>query len=321
MNPEIFAEWFRRQGYNVIKTDSSYWYEASRRVYQAFPYHWLIQPGESEIANLLLSNHAIALRYSTSIDNQPGFISYHAVYEQPIYRIEELDRRSRQNIRHGLKSCRIEQISIERLAQEGWELEADTVDRQKRGSSMKKEAWQKRYLSAIDLPGFEAWGALIDNRLVASLFTFQMEDCCEMISQQCHRDFLSARVNNALTFIVTETMIGRPSIRSIFYALQSLDAPASVDEYKFRMGYSAKPVRQRVLFHPRIQPLANHYSLALATWLRRRLPSSGTLAKGEGMLKFYLEGKKSLELQEWPACLEINRNNPKTTSPILPLSR
>jgi hypothetical protein len=316
MNPEIFAEWMRRQGHNVIKTESSYWYDASPRVYQAFPYHWIIHPTEKELTSLLTDNQAIALRYSTSTDHQPGNISYHVIYDKPAYRIEELDRRSKQNIRNGLNNCRVEQISLERLASEGWELESDTVVRQKRGGLMKSNAWKKRFLDAIDLPGFEAWASIVVDRLTATLFLFQMEDCCELISQQCHRDFMKLKVNNALTFVVTEMMIMRRKIGLIFYTLQSLDAPPSVDEYKFRMGYYAKPVRQRVVFHPRIQSLANNFSLRMLSWLQRRFPRVNLLAKGEGMLKFYVDGQKNLDLQDWPPCLESYRSDIQLAYPI-----
>jgi len=35
-------------GYKIEKTSSSYWYEPAT-VYQAFPYHWIIQPAEEEL--------------------------------------------------------------------------------------------------------------------------------------------------------------------------------------------------------------------------------------------------------------------------------
>jgi len=300
MNAEIFAEWLRRQGYKVTQTSSSYWYEANPRVYQAYPYHRVIQPDEEELSTLLRQNQAIALRYSTPIDNPLGCISYHAVIDQPDYALEKLDRRSRQNIRTGLKNCSVENISIERLAEEGWALEEDTANRQQREIASSQEAWRRRYMAAADLPGFEAWGALVDGRLVASLLAFQCGDCCELISQQCHRDFLNIRVNNALTFVATQTINSRPGVQSIFYALQSLDAPPSVDEFKFRMGYYAKPLRQRVVFHPWIRSQANGFTHALLLKLLKRNPSSRLFAKAEGMLRFYRLGLQPLTAQEWP---------------------
>ncbi|SEM42677.1 hypothetical protein SAMN04489760_1158 [Syntrophus gentianae] len=292
-----------RQGYKVINTSSSHWFEASPRVYQAFPYHSVIQPGEEELSTLLRQNQAIALRYSTPIDNSLGCISYHAVIDKHGYALEGLDRRSRQNIRTGLKNCSVEAISLQRLAEEGWTLEQDTVNRQQRQVESNRKTWYRRYMAAVDLPGFEAWGALVNGRLVASLLTFQYGDCCEFISQQCHRDFLNIRVNNALTFVVTQTINNRPGVQSIFYTLQSLDAPPSVDEFKFRMGYSAKPLRQRVVFHQLIQNQANKITHAILLKLLKRNPSSRFFAKAEGMLRFYCQGLRPLKDQEWPSCL------------------
>jgi hypothetical protein len=308
MNPENFAEWLRWQDYQVVRTASSYWYEASSRVFQAFPYHWLIQPAEDEISGLLRQENAIALRYSTPLNAGQGCISYHAVYDADTYKIEDLDRRSRQNIRRGLRSCSVEQIPIERLAEEGWQLELDTQQRQGSQVGQDKEAWRQRYLAAADLPGFEAWGALVEGKLTASLLTCQVDDCCTMISQQCLREYLNARVNNALTFVVTETMVNRPGITSIFYALHSLDAPASVDEFKFRMGYRAKAVRQRVVFHPWLDPLVNGYLHKASLGLTRRYPSRRSLAKVEGMLRFHLQGKQDLVNQDWPENLIDQKN-------------
>ncbi len=248
----------------------------------------------------------MALRYSTPVAAPTGCISYHAIYDKPTYTLESLERRSRQNVRTGLKNCSIEPISFERCAKDGWLLEMDTLDRQGRQKKKREETWHQQCMAAADLPGFEVWGALVDGRLAASLLTFQMEDCCEMIFQQCHRDYLNARVNNALTFVVTQTMISRPSIQSIFYALHSLDAPCSVDEFKFRMGYTAKPLRQRVVFNPMLEPFTGNFLHAVTARLLRRYPSNPILAKAEGMLRFHLQGKCQLNEQDWPECL-VNR--------------
>jgi hypothetical protein len=115
-----------------------------------------------------------------------------------------------------------------------------------------------------------------------------------MLYQQCLRKYLSDHVNNALSFVVTQTMLSRPGVKSILYGLHSLDAPASVDEFKFRMGYTAKPVRQRVVFHPCLKPIFNHYSHAAVQRLLAWRPGDPILAKAEGMMRFYLERRRAL---------------------------
>ncbi len=309
MNPENFAEWMRCQGYAVVRTESSYWYNTESHVLQAFPYHWVIRPEEAELEHLIQSKRVVALRYSTPIDASQGCISYHVILENSSYSVVDLDKRTRHNIQVGLKHCVIKPITFERLAKEGWFLEKDTEDRQRRRSSHTEQAWHRRCILAAEIPGFEAWGATYEGRLVASLLLVQIGDCCEFLSQQSHRDFLKYRINHALTYEVTRAVLQRPGIRSIFYTLQSLDAPGSVDEFKFRMGYEPVPVRQRVLFHPWLEPLSNPLSHLLLTQLRKVFPKDYHLAKGSGMLLFNMQGKLALAQQEWPKVLNQHRAN------------
>ena len=303
MNPEIFAEWLRRQGHKVARTASSYWVEFGPRVFQAFPYHWVIEPTEEELVGFLKEQKAIGMRYSTPITASLGSLSYHAIYTASSYDLENLGKWARKNVRRGLTRCNIEPISFDRLSDEGWSLQQDTLNRQGRRLKFAQEDWGKLCLSAKDLPGFEAWGALVGKRLAASVITFRMDDWCYMLYQQCHHLFLADHVNNALSYVVTQTMIHTTSVKSILYGLHSLDAPASVDEFKFRMGYAARPVCQRVVFNPMIAPFVNSLTYTGLKAMQSLFPGKSALAKAEGMLRFYLQGKRPLTQQDWPEVL------------------
>lgn len=303
MNAETFAEWLRRQRHRVLRTESSWWYDARPRVYQAFPYSWVIRPQPEEVASVLRRNAAIALRYSTPLDEPEGRVSYHIVCEDHDYDLKSLERRSRQNVRTGLENCLVERVPLERLAEEGWALEVDTCLRQGRVAAMTERAWRQRYLAAAQLPGFEAWGALVGGRLAASILVARMDDCFEMLSQQCLTEFARSRVNNALVFVVTRELMKRPGTRFLFYTLQSLDAPPSVDEFKLRMAYAAKPLRQRVAIHPWLAPLVGPGVHGMIRLLQRRRPESPFLAKAEGLIRFHQQGKLPLASQDWPELL------------------
>ncbi|MBA3868200.1 MAG: hypothetical protein H0X30_03530 [Anaerolineae bacterium] len=300
MNADVFAEWLRRQGFDVIRSENSYWFNQGPRVYQAFPYHWVISPSEDEIIQLLRANNLLGVRYSTPYSAQLGRASYHAVYEGSNYTLESLGKSARKNIRRGLQNCTVELIDFELLARDGWKLQQDTLSRQGRETGLTKKRWESLTHSANQLSGFEAWGAFVGLNLAASVITFQMSDWVYMLYQQCHRDYLSAHVNNALSFTVTHEIMKRKNIRSILYGLHSLDAPPSVDEFKFRMGYIAKPVRQRVVFHPLIVPSVNHFTQNLVKLARKIQPGWSSLAKLEGMIRFYMEGNLPLSRQTQP---------------------
>jgi hypothetical protein len=173
------------------------------------------------------------------------------------------------------------------------------MDRQGRGESMSEAEWQRICRAADGLPGLEAWGAVVGGELAASLLTVCVDDVCDIPYAQSHRKFLSKYVNNALFFEVTREMLSRPGLKSIFFNVQSLDATDSVDEFKFRMNFNAKPVRQCVDFNPLLRPFATAFTYNAVQGLLRRHPNSYTLAKAEGMLRFHLQGKRPLNEQNW----------------------
>ena len=302
MNAETFAEWLRRQGHHVIRTASSYWYDAGPRVFQAFPYQWLIQPSTSELRKLMIGHGAAALRYSTPLEALGGAVSYHVVLTEP-YGLQTLRAQARNGVRRGLECCSIERISFERLAQEGWNLQQDTLDRQGRTGSMTQSEWQRICCAADGLPGFEAWGAVVDGELSASVLIVRIDDTFDVPYALSHRKFLSKHINNALFYTVSRELLSRPGVCEIFFCLHSLDAPESVDEFKFRMGLRAKPVRQRIVFHPLLTPFATEWTHSLVARLTTTHPGSRLLAKAEGMLRFYLQEKRPIDRQNWPECL------------------
>lgn len=305
MNAEIMAEWLRRQGRRVEKTADSYWVELAPRVFQAFPYHWTLDLSTSNLRETVRSLRALALRYSSPLDGDEGKISYHVVYAGKDYSLEKLSRKARYDVRKGLSHFKIEQITPAALAAEGWAARLDTLQRQGRSRAENPAWWEKLCLSAEGLSGFECWGAreTRTGRLDSSLLACTCGDCFCILYQQSRTESLSLGVNNALSYVVTEAALRRPSIMRVFYGLHSLDAPDSVDAYKFRMRFVATPVRQRVVIHPWIAPFLNRATHAALRGLLRTGFGPPALAKMEGLIRFWREGRRPIDAQEWPVAL------------------
>jgi ribosomal protein S18 acetylase RimI-like enzyme len=308
---EAFAAWLERRGYRIIRTASSYWHQGGPLVYQAFPYHSLIDPSEGELRQLFTKYKAIGLRYSTPLSSSAGIISYHVVYTGEEYPLDALPQKARYDVRKGLKCADIQPVSLAMLGNEGWRARSDTLIRQGRTRAENSAWWRELCDSAEDLPGFEAWAAIADGEIVASLLAFTSDHCCSILYQQSVTERLRNGVNNALTYIFTKEVLRRSGVSQIFYGLHSLDAPASVDEYKFRMRYTAKPVRQCVVFHPWLAPFISRTSHRFVKRLLMMKPKEPSLAKIEGMIRFYIEGKRPLSEQVWPEVLK--KFGPKLT--------
>ena len=294
VNADIFAEWLRRQGHRVVRTPSSYWYEAGPRVFQAFPYHWLIQPSAEELRapDAGAWDRGFAL-FDAARTPRSGMVSYHVVLRGP-YNLEMLRAQARNGVRRGLSRFQVERIAFERLAEEGWSLQADTLERQGRTKSMHQAEWQRICRAADGLPGFEAWGATCDGELAAALLDSpHRRHSLRPIRAEPLPVLARARQQRALLYGQLRPACHASGVAGIFFSLQSLDAPETVDEFKFRMSLMAKPVRQRVVLHPCLQPFATRRTHALVLRLLARDPGNPILAKAEGMLRFHLEGKRT----------------------------
>ncbi len=307
MNAEIFAEWMRRQGHHIYRTASSYWYDAGPRVLQAFPYHWLISPSEEEIHDLAIKHGIVALRYSAPLTFPKGMVSYHIVLHMP-YELASLKSQARNGIKRGQEQFQMEQISFERLATEGWALQSDTLVRQDRLRSMKQSAWIRLCRSADGLPGFEAWAAVSGGQLAGAVIVCRIDDVFNVPYAMSRTCCLSNHVNSVLFYSVSCEMLKREGVNAVFFTVQSLDAPANVDEFKLRMGFEPKAVRQCVQFHPLLTRLATPGILARTQKLLQRDPSNPFLAKAEGMLRFHVEGERPITEQVWPECVASQKD-------------
>jgi hypothetical protein len=181
---------------------------------------------------------------------------------------------------------------------------------------MTQTAWERICLSAQNLAGFEAWAAIMDGDLTASILTARIDDTCYVPFAQSHHKYMPLHANNALFYEASRNMLAYPGVKKIFFTLHSLDAPDSIDEFKFRMGFMACPVRQRIYFNPLLRPFASRTILSALKRARKRFPFSHTIAKAEGMLRFYVRGKQPLGEQVWPACLQEYRARALASLPI-----
>ena len=311
MNAEIFSEWLKRRGHKVYRTESSYWYSAGPKVLQAFPYHWTINPGKDELHDLMMRNRIVALRYSSPVNSEEGRLSYHIV-QNSCYDFNTLNSKARNGVKRGLECFKVENISFDRLAREGWHLQEDTLIRQKRRGSMSKQEWERLCLAARDLPGFEVFAALSGGELAAALIVCRIDNIFTVPYAMSHCSFLRNHVNNALFYTISCALLQRDNGNGIFFTIQSLDAPTNVDEFKLRMGFEPKLVRQNIVIHPYVKPLITKPVHSVVDILRRRYPSSNYLAKGEGMMRFYLEGKYPVNQQSLPDLIkhkDIPRGN------------
>jgi hypothetical protein len=289
MNPEIFAEFLARQGHHIVKTQSCYWYNAQPGFYFYFPYHRLICPSEEELRRIIPGERCIGMRFFMPMDGI-GANSYMIVCSNKNYDLPALESKSRNQTRRGLENLEIKQISIKDLIKLGNTLNIDTVKRQGRNPGIWSDHKWRQYCSAMEgLDGFEAWGAFAEGKLASFIIGFQMEDHFTFLHQSSATEYLRLYPNNALAFTVTKHKLALPEVNTVSYGPQSLDAPESLDTFKFNLGYQKRPMKQRIIFNPLVRPFIGSVLHKTMQTAIKVIPQSDTLRKVEGVIRFYRE--------------------------------
>jgi hypothetical protein len=292
MNPDIFAEFLSRQGYKITQTNSCYWYNAQPGFYFYFPYHKLIDPNPDEIGKLTAGKPFIGARYFT-FPSENTRNSFLLVCEDKNYDLNSVDANyARRQTRRGLEHFKINQIDFKELEKKGLPLVHDTLSRQGRDTKIwKTKKWHQYCHAAIGLEGFEAWGAFSDGHLAAFMISFLMHDHFTILHHSSSTKYLPLYSNNALVYSVTKEKLSHPDINCLFYGPESLDAPESLDKFKFRMGFVKKPMKQKIVFNPIIKPFINSNSYKMFQWISNKYPSSDLLRKMVGVVDFFRESE------------------------------
>lgn len=254
MNIGNFVEFLERSGRKTIKSDSGYWYDAGGAVYVSIPHHELRSPSDEEIQELIRKHRILGVKYSTEPGSRgkPGGV--YILSKNP-YDLQSLPRKTRADVRKGLKDCLVEEIDFDDLRKHGMPLNLDTLQRQDRDDTLfsQPDQWEKFCEAGEQVEGAGAWASFVDGRLAAYLVTFVIDKCCWILHSMCRTELMSFRPNHALQYTVIKEMISRPEIDCVSGGNVSIFDLQGLRTFKGKMGYQIMPASFVVVLHPLLE--------------------------------------------------------------------
>jgi hypothetical protein len=268
----------------VIRGESCYWYDQTPRFCLAFPHSQPVSPGRSELRRVFRATRCLGVRFVAPPDSS-GRASYALMLDDRAYDLDSLSANSRSKVRRGLKQCEIRRVDPSFVRVHGQVANNDTLRRT--GFARDIYDWNRYWDAAAATPEVEVWGALRQNRLLAYLVAVPVEGCADILVARSADDGLRYYPNNAVLFTAARNLIQRPGIERILFGLEPLEAVAGVDSFKESMGFTRRPIRQRIVFHPFAAPIARARATArIARALARRRSAGIFWRKLEGLLTF-----------------------------------
>jgi hypothetical protein len=284
MEPEQFAQFFARQGYRTLKTESSLWYGIHPLCWQSIPYHNVAEPSAAEIRRLFFRHFSLLIRFFP--ERRQGTLPGHIwVCDCRDYDFAALETKTRNQVRRGLEKNELERIDFALLAQAGWELIRDTAGRQARDADFADQPeWERYCAAAAEIQDFEAWGAFGHGRLAAFLVGANVAGYYYILHQASRTADLKNYPNNALIYLVTKLKMSDPKIQAVSYGLDSIEDTQGLKNFKQRMGFYRRPLNQKILINPMGKWLKSKVAKTVIMHLFKYYPQNNYLRKIAALL-------------------------------------
>lgn len=281
MTADRMAAYFARLGHRVVRTQSSYWYDARRGFFVSFPHHCLFEPSRGELSALLYRRMAAGARYF-SPPGTGGAESYMLTVRDRSYDLGHLSANTRSKVRRGLSRCKVDRLEPAFVQAHGREIDEDTLRRIKVPDPYPWDVFWRAVKDSSDC--VEVWGALDGQRLVAYLVAVLAEGCASIMVARSASDALRLYPNNALIYTFVREMLARPGIGQVLFGMASLESYQGVDDFKLSMGFTRTPIRQHLVFHPLLRPALTSALVArLVARLAERRPDNEIWRKLRGL--------------------------------------
>jgi len=255
------------QGMQCLQGESCLWVEKKKFFFESVPGHRQIrlEPGE---AARLFKQGALAIRYTCA--ETEGTPSFEYVCDDENFGLDSLAPDARRRVRRGLETCCVRPVPFETLAREGCAINQSVFTRQGRvtRSVMTDESCWERYMTiCAELPGIEAYGAFLEDRLIGFSIAVYLDDYCYLFHTHAFSEFMKFNPIYALTYTVVRNALQKPEIKYVSQGLESFLVLPEVERFKLAMGFHKKPLGRRVELSPWARPLFS----TPASWLVGKL--------------------------------------------------
>ncbi|MDI6853490.1 MAG: GNAT family N-acetyltransferase [Deltaproteobacteria bacterium] len=279
------VNFYKRQGHNILETESAYWCELHPFCYQNIPFHVAVNPAPEELNRLFAKKLVVLLRYN-SVEDTDTVVGFNWICTDRDYGLHSLERKIRNRVKRGLTLTEVRPIDFRYLAREGPTIINEIARRQGRNPDFpNRRSWENYCLSAAATPNFDAYGAFLGGRLIAFLVGVRINECYFSLTQASHTEYLSYCPNNALMYTVVTEKFQDPGIEVFSYGLASVENLESLDRFKIGMNFKQEKINFKVVFNPYLGWLKNHNVVASVHRISNRFPKNNFIRKADALLR------------------------------------
>tara|TARA_B100001758_G_scaffold247953_1_gene269025 strand:+ start:8516 stop:10174 length:1659 start_codon:yes stop_codon:yes gene_type:complete len=209
----------------------------------------------SAIRSFLKKNNIIFARWISSFDCNVVMPFWYIINDKPIS-LEDYNRNTRNQIRKGLKMCKVMMITKETLANSGYNVYLEAFKNYKTFNKIFTKTFFRNQIMSLD-NSWEFWGVfnLQGDMIGYSQNNIQL-NVCKFAKTKFHPDFLKLRPSEALFYTMCNYYMNKKKFRYIHNGTKNIAHHTNIQDFlikkfKFRKAYC----KLEICYHPAINTL------------------------------------------------------------------
>ncbi len=281
-----YVEAWNRHGLKAyLGTGRAFWVASEGVGLARCPENCFDVPSGRETRSLLWRSRCVVASYVRLPDEAHPANAFLYVCASRDYNLERLAPRARRDARRALRAFRFEFLDPAALLANGARPYGDT--RARAGlSDGSPEAFQGYTAFQSSLPGYRFVGAWSGSQLAAYMW-IQMIDDWTAIGSYSSNEHLRSCPNDGLVNFALDYFRTQSCCREVIYGLSSIqetERTSTLDDFKKKVGFEARPVYRAFVFHPLVRPLVNPLTNWIVHGLLKLSPQNRRLRKAAGLL-------------------------------------
>ncbi|MBZ5604347.1 MAG: hypothetical protein LAO79_18755 [Acidobacteriia bacterium] len=264
------ARFFELRGRRTIASCGALWYMVPGRFLMSLPYEAMLDPDPGELRHMIREAGARGARFPSL--TWSGLQSGLYLLRRGPYDLSTLHIKHRPRVRRALEHFEVRPAEKSELLAQARALNLSTMARQGRFDPefADPEQWETFVEAAFACPEMSFPAAFDGDRMAAYMVTCREGGWLHILHQMSRQEDLVNFPNHLLTYAVSKTGAGDPSLEGVCYGCMPLFSADGLHEYKLRFGYQAIPHRSVIQLDPKLDFVLNRRIVRSTVHLARR---------------------------------------------------
>ncbi|MGA2034651.1 MAG: hypothetical protein ABSG68_20580 [Thermoguttaceae bacterium] len=287
---EEYISALRRQGTRATPgCPGTCWQRSETLAMERTPPFCLDVPAKEEIRVLLRRTRSLVASYVRPADAEHPPNAWLYLCQNRDYHLDVLAATARRDARRALRAFRLDFLDSSQFLQHGVVPFCET--RARVGlSDGTPELFHNYARRLVQNPAYKIVGAWRGDCLAAYLWMMLVDDWAAIGAYAADEHLRYCPNNGLIDFALDYCLTQRRCCR-VSYGLSSLQETSNaltLDYFKKRVGFEARPVHRAFAFHPVLRPLINSSTQWMLKHGARLFPRSRMVRKAAGLLNTYL---------------------------------